>query len=281
MAGLSAASLVSLGAGCGQVAFPASGASRNSGGPQKSALLLPLSGASAELGQTLQSAATLGGGPGIGIEIIDSGSTPETAVSAAQAAVAAGAKMIVGPVFSAQAEAVGKAVRVPLVTLSNNEALAGGGTYVFGVTPTQSAQAILSIAAQRNLREVAVIVPPGAFGAQSAAAAEKTGRALGLSMRPALVQQNADDLLAALRAAGGCRTRSICPLRMQRLNLLRRLCAVRASSFWARHNGRHWTCQAVPLFAMHGLPPLIRCALPLLTMRFPKLLANQAASSAG
>jgi hypothetical protein len=165
-------------------------------------LLLPLSGASAELGQTLQSAATLGGGPGIGIEIIDSGSTAETALAAAQSAIAAGAKMIVGPVFSAQADAVGKAVRVPVVTLSNNEALAGGGTYVFGVTPAQSAQAILSIAAQRNLRDVAVVVPTGAFGTQSAAAAQKVGRALGLSMRPALVQQNADGLLAALRAGG-------------------------------------------------------------------------------
>jgi hypothetical protein len=202
LTGLSAASLVSLGAGCGQISFPAGGGSRSSDGAQKSALLLPLSGASAELGQTLRGAATLGGGPGVGIEIIDSGSTPETAVAAAQSAVAAGAKMIVGPVFSAQAAAVGKAVRIPVVTLSNNEALAGGGTYVFGVTPAQSAQAILSIAAQRNLREVAIVVPPGAFGAQSAAAATKVGRALGLSMRAPLVQPDGAGLLAALRSGG-------------------------------------------------------------------------------
>jgi ABC-type branched-subunit amino acid transport system substrate-binding protein len=150
----------------------------------------------------LQVAATLGGGPGIGIEIIDSGSDPETAVAAAKRAVEGGARMIVGPVFSAQAKAVAKAVRVPIVTLSNDETLAGGGIYVFGVTPTQSARAILSIAAQRNLRDVAVVVPPGAFGAQSAAAAETVGRALGLSMRPALVKASAEGLLDALRAAG-------------------------------------------------------------------------------
>lgn len=164
--------------------------------------MLPLSGASAELGQTLQGAATLGGGPGIGIEIVDSGSTPETAVAAAKRAVDGGAEMIVGPVFGAQASAVGTAVRVPVVTLSNDEGLAGGGTYVFGVTAAQSAQAILSIAAQRNLRTIVTVVPPGAFGAQSAQAAATVGTTLGLTMRPAVVQASVGGLVDALRADG-------------------------------------------------------------------------------
>jgi ABC-type branched-subunit amino acid transport system substrate-binding protein len=185
------------------MSLPAVGASRGSDGPAKSALLLPLSGASAQLGQSLQAAATLGGGPGIGIEIIDCGSTPESAVAAAKQAVDGGAKMLVGPVFSAQARAVGAAVRVPVITLSNDEALAGSGIYVFGVTPAQSAQAIFSIAAQRNLRDVAVVVPPGTFGAQSAAAAERVGRALGLSVRPVITQSSANGLIAALTQAGG------------------------------------------------------------------------------
>lgn len=165
-------------------------------------MLLPLSGQSAELGQRLRTAATLGGGPGIGIEIIDSGSSPESAVAAATAAVDAGAEMIVGPVFTAQAEAVARAVRVPVVTLSNNAALAGRRTFVFGVTPAQSAQAILSIAAQRGLADVATVVPPGAFGAQSGAAAQRVGAALGLRMRPTLVRPDGDGLVAALQATG-------------------------------------------------------------------------------
>lgn len=164
---------------------------------------MPLSGASADLGQLLQSAATLGGGPGIGIEIVDSGSTPETAVAAAKRAVDAGAQLIVGPVFSAQASAVSSAVRVPVVTLSNNEDLAGGGTFVFGVTPGQSARAVLSIAAQRNLRTAAVVVPPGSFGAQSAAAAQTVGQALGLTMRPTVEQSSASGLVETLSANGG------------------------------------------------------------------------------
>ncbi|WP_254796855.1 hypothetical protein [Sulfitobacter albidus] len=150
----------------------------------------------------MRSAATLGGGPGIGIEIVDSGSTPQSAVAAATAAVAAGAEILVGPVFSAQVEAISASVRVPVVTLSNNAALAGRRTFVFGVTPAQSAQAILSIAAQRGLGDVVTVVPPGAFGAQSAQAAERVGAALGIRVRPSVVRSNAQGLMAALQANG-------------------------------------------------------------------------------
>ena len=198
LAGLSAASALSVVPGCGQIDLPVSGAASSKDGPKKSALMLPLSGSSAELGQVLQSAATLGGGPGIGIEIIDSGSTPETAVAAAKRAVDAGAQMLMGPVFSAQTEAVGQAVRVPVVSLSNNTALAGNGVFVFGVTPEQSARAVLSIAAQRNLREVAVVVPPGAFGARSGAAAQSVGKGLGLTVRPVVTLADASGVIAAV-----------------------------------------------------------------------------------
>lgn len=205
LTGLCSASLLFLVPACGQISLPLRGPAR--GGLRgadtgKSALLLPLSGDSQALGQTLQIAATLDGGPGIGIDIIDSGSTPETAVAAARRAVDSGARMLVGPVFSAQAQAVARAVNVPVVTLSNDETLAGNRLFVLGVTPTQSTQAILSIAAQRNLRTVAVVVPPGVFGAQAAAAAQRIGPSLGLTMRPTVVQADAGGLLEALRVGG-------------------------------------------------------------------------------
>lgn len=197
-----ATSLASVLPGCGELPLPRATSGAQSDGLRRSAVLLPLSGQSAELGQRLRNAATLGGGPGIGIEIVDAGSSAETAVAAAKAAVAAGAEMLVGPVFSGQTEAVAQAVRVPVVSLSNNTALAGRRTFIFGVTPTQSAQAILSIAAQRGLSDVATVVPSGAFGAQSAAAAEKVGTALGLRMRPTLVRADANGLLSDLQADG-------------------------------------------------------------------------------
>ncbi|WP_281709348.1 penicillin-binding protein activator [Phaeobacter italicus] len=197
---LSALPLLTVSSACGQLPLPA--LSRRSDATGRAALLLPLSGTSDSLGQSLQNAATLGGGPGIGIDIIDSGSTPETAVMAAQQAVNAGAKIIVGPVFAAQAKAVAQAVRVPVVTLSNDETLAQPKTFVFGVTAAQSARAVLSIAAQRNIKTIVTVAPPGPFGQASADAATSIGTLLGLTMRPAIIQSNSDNLIKALSQNG-------------------------------------------------------------------------------
>lgn len=75
----------------------------------RAALLLPLTGPNAALGADLRSAASLGGttlGLDAEIEILASGDTEETAVAAARAGLAAGAQMILGPVFGPQAIAV-------------------------------------------------------------------------------------------------------------------------------------------------------------------------------
>ncbi|WP_159456700.1 penicillin-binding protein activator [Roseivivax jejudonensis] len=198
-----AASSVSVLGGCS--VGEAIGGGVTSGGPGQAALLLPLSGASQQLGQMLQTAASLGGGPGIGIDIFDTGSSPEDAAAAARNAVDAGANMLIGPVFGAQARAVAAAVpdQVPVVTLSNDASLAGNGLYVFGITPAHSAQAVLSLAAQRNLRDVAVIVPPGAFGAQSVSAVQALAPQLGMQLRAPIVRGDAAGIGAALANGGG------------------------------------------------------------------------------
>ncbi|MHA7875828.1 type 1 periplasmic-binding domain-containing protein [Roseivivax sp.] len=153
----------------------------------------------------LRSAASLGGGPGIGIDIFDSGSTPEDAAAAARNAVDAGANMLIGPVFGAQARAVAGAVpgRVPVVSLSNDGSLAQEDVFVFGITPAHSVQAVFSLAAQRNLRDLAIIVPPGAYGAQSVAAAQEIAPRLGLNLRAPIVTEAPAGIGAALADGGG------------------------------------------------------------------------------
>ncbi|OWU84700.1 hypothetical protein ATO6_10130 [Oceanicola sp. 22II-s10i] len=203
--GLGALSLVTTAAGCGAMEGLGDGGGSSAAGPGKSALLLPLSGRQAQLGELLQAAAKLGGGPGIGIDIHDSGDTPEQAVVAARTALDAGAKMLVGPVFSAQARAVAAIAprSVPVVTLSNDESLAGSGVWVFGVTPTHSARAVLSLAAQRNLRDMAIVVPSGAYGSQSVAATTVLAQSFGIRLRAPLVRDSAAGLVDALNAGGG------------------------------------------------------------------------------
>ncbi|WP_407492961.1 penicillin-binding protein activator [Pseudooceanicola sp. MF1-13] len=202
---MAATSVATATTGCGALEGMSDAVSRSPSGPARSALLLPLSGSAADLGQLLKASATLGGGPGIGIDIYDSGSEPQSAAAAAQTALDAGAQVLVGPVFSAQAEAVAKVAprSVPVVTLSNNVALAGSGVFVFGITAVHSARAVLSLAAQRGLRDLAIVVPPGDFGSQAIAATTGAAQALGIQVRTPLVRSSASGLVDALKSGGG------------------------------------------------------------------------------
>ena len=155
----------------------------------------------------MREAASLGG-TGVGLtaelEILDSGDTPASAVTAANAAVAAGAKMLIGPLFSEQARAVVAAVPrgVPVVAMSNDTTLADAGVYVFGITPLHSAQAVLSLAAGRGLRDIAIVVPPGEFGKRSIEAANSLAGTLGITLRAPVVTGSASGLVASIKAAG-------------------------------------------------------------------------------
>tara|TARA_R110002012_G_scaffold322012_1_gene553503 strand:- start:17055 stop:18062 length:1008 start_codon:yes stop_codon:yes gene_type:complete len=177
-------------------------------GPGRAALLAPVSGRSPQLGQIMRNAATLGGNTlsDTGeMAFFDSGDTPETAATAARLAVAAGARMIVGPLFGAQVAAVAQAVgsNVAVLTLSNDVNVAGGGVFVLGVTPEQSARAVLTFAARRGLNTVGVVVLTGAFGARSAEAALLVGKGTGQTVLPPITETDPAIALAKLTKANG------------------------------------------------------------------------------
>lgn len=172
----------------------------------RAAVLVPLSGQAAGLGQSLRAAASLGG-TGVGatseVEILDSGASPESAARAAQAAVKAGAQVIVGPLFRDQTPAVVKAAgRIPVVTLSNDTDLARQGAWVFGLTPEHSAQAILGFAAGKQKRRIVVVVPEGPFGARAIAASQSLAKPLALQVSP-VVQTGTGGLRDQVRRAAG------------------------------------------------------------------------------
>lgn len=187
LAGLAASSSLALVGCAGTGTSSAGGADRQRTDlPGRAALIAPLTGRAAELGQIIRNAATLGGNvlSETGeMRLLDTGDTPEGAASAAERAVAGGARMIVGPLFGAQAVAAARAARgMPVITLSNDVSVAARNIFVLGVTPDQSARAILAFAARRGLARIGVVVPPGAFGEQAAASAMSAGRGLGLEM---------------------------------------------------------------------------------------------------
>ncbi len=203
---LSAASSVSLLSACGGGLFDGD-KPPPIGTRGQAVLLAPLSGPSSEIGQMMRQVASLGGnvvGPTGEIDVRDAGPDEASATAAAKAAVDAGAKMLVGPLFSGQCQAVAAAVgRVPVIGLSNDSAIAGGNLWIFGITPFQSAKTVFGFAASRNLRRIGIAVPPGAFGARSVAAAQEAAKGFGLPLARPVVTESAAGLVAALTEAGG------------------------------------------------------------------------------
>jgi branched-chain amino acid transport system substrate-binding protein len=138
------------------------------------ALLVPLTGTNAGVGESIANAANLAvldtGGKTIRLTTYD---TALGATAAAQKAVADGNKLILGPLLAEDVRAVaavGRAARVPLISFSNDVSVAGNGTYLMGFVPTQSVDRIVTYARSRGVNNFAGLVPVGLYGQRASAA---------------------------------------------------------------------------------------------------------------
>jgi ABC-type branched-subunit amino acid transport system substrate-binding protein len=135
------------------------------------ALLLPLSGPNAELGQLLLDAAQLAlfdvAGEDLEIRPYDTASDPERTAEAARAATAQGAVLLLGPVFSRTTTAAAAAARergIELVSYSNDRDVAGDGVYLMGLLPRQQIERIVTFANTQGIRRFAALIPDSAYG---------------------------------------------------------------------------------------------------------------------
>ncbi|WP_353216466.1 penicillin-binding protein activator [Sandarakinorhabdus sp.] len=134
----------------------------------KVALLVPLSGANAALGETIANAAALAmtdlGKPQLQLVTYDS------AVGAGEAAAKAitdGAGLILGPLLGSDVPAVSAAVAgrpVPILSFSNDAGVAGGDVFVMGFQPGQAISRVIAYARSRGVERFAALVPQGAYG---------------------------------------------------------------------------------------------------------------------
>lgn len=150
------------------------------------ALLLPLSGNSAAVGRALLDAATVAqfdiGDQAFVILPRDTGGTPEGATAAAESALAAGARLIIGPLFSAEVSAVANVARpagVNVVSLSNDRGVAGPGVYVMGLSPQGQIERLVGFARSRGIQNFGALLPNNAFGAAVEDAMRRTATAAG------------------------------------------------------------------------------------------------------
>ncbi|MBC9033108.1 penicillin-binding protein activator [Sphingomonas sp. JC676] len=134
------------------------------------ALLVPMSGANAGVGKSLQNATQLAildtGTDAIRITTYDT-TAPGGAAAAAEQAVADGNKLILGPLLAEDARAVAPIARkahVPVLSFSNDVSAAGNGTFLLGYSPTQSIERVVAYARTNGISQFAGLIPTGVYG---------------------------------------------------------------------------------------------------------------------
>ncbi len=150
------------------------------------ALLVPLTGANAERGQALANAArlALASPDSPTLSVLDTESTPAGAARAAQAAVSAGAGLILGPLTNSDtAAAAGPAMAagVAMLAFTSDPSQARPGVWVLGLTPAQQVRRLVVAAQAQGKSRFAALLPPGEFGAAMAAALGQATAEAGLA----------------------------------------------------------------------------------------------------
>ena len=150
---------------------PSAKAPAGPAGPEKVALLLPLSGANAELGQALLDAAQLAlfeaGGDRLTLLPRDTGGNAAGAASAARAVIGEGAHLILGPLLAPEVEAVKPIARdahLNVIAFSTVTNLAGGNVFLMGFLPRQEVVREIGFGRQRGLYRFAALVPNSPYG---------------------------------------------------------------------------------------------------------------------
>ena len=154
---------------------PSTGSPTTPSGKVRIALLLPLTGQAAPIGQSLQQAAEMAlfdaGAKELSLATYDSGSTPETAIEAYRKARTEGAALVLGPLFGNSATALAPLVGqggANVVSFSNDEAAATRGVWVMGIAAPPQVRRVVDHAIDAGIRRFATFAPNTPYGEQMA-----------------------------------------------------------------------------------------------------------------
>ena len=202
---------VATGSAPGPAPEPSATALPTDTGRHRIALLVPMAGDTAAVGQAIANATTMA--------LLDTGAdnlritTYDTAGgigAAAQKAIADGNKLILGPLTADAVPTVQAAARpagVPVIAFANDASVASPDVFVIGHLPEQSIRRTVQYARGKGAARFAVLAPEGDYGARSVSAFENALREFGgtLVRREAYARGNTSIVSAAarLRAAGG------------------------------------------------------------------------------
>ena len=139
--------------------------------PVKVALLVPLSGKHAKLGQSMLNAAQLAlfdlGHNNFQIIPKDTRANANDAATAAKEAIDDGAELIIGPVFAEAVRAVkpiAASSRINVIAFSTDWSLAGGNTFIMGFLPFDQVERLTRYVASHNITSVGIFAPNDNYG---------------------------------------------------------------------------------------------------------------------
>ena len=144
-------------------------------GKMRIALLLPLSGQAAAVGQALQQAAEMAlfdtGAKELALAAYDSGETPESAIEAYRKARSDGTALVLGPLFGTSAKALAPLVSqggANVVSFSNDEQAAQRGVWIMGIAAPPQVRRVVDYAVDQGIKRFAVFAPQTSYGQQMA-----------------------------------------------------------------------------------------------------------------
>ncbi len=171
------------------------------------ALLVPLSGPAANLGNAMLNAAQLAlfqfADDRFELLPHDTGGTADGAFRAAQLAIGDGAQLILGPLLAGSVQAVGplaRAANVPVVAFSSDRTVAGDGVYVTGFLPSAQTDRVIRFAAGRGLFRFGLLAPDNAYGATVLQTMQATTLGSGVELsRARFYDPNGEDFTEVVR----------------------------------------------------------------------------------
>ena len=150
------------------------------------ALLVPMTGENAAVGQSIANAANMAlldtNAQNLRVTAYD---TNADVGSAANKAIADGNKLILGPLLSENIPEVAAAARrakVPVISFSNDATAGGRDVFIMGTLPGQSVERTVKYAMAQGIRSYGALVPRGEYGQRASSALMSSVRAGGGSV---------------------------------------------------------------------------------------------------
>jgi ABC-type branched-subunit amino acid transport system substrate-binding protein len=154
-------------------------------------VVLPLTqgGSPSMVGTSLRNAAALAiqesGGKDVTLMVLDDHSTPDGAAQAAQAAVGAGADLIIGPLFAPGVREVGRVARAagkPVIAFSTDATVASHGVYLLSFLIEGYVDRIVDYAQGRGKKSFAVLAPQSDYANVAVAEFQRVASQRGLKV---------------------------------------------------------------------------------------------------